>query len=374
MTMELPTLAQWLRVEAKRLLENCRTVGPDGWTMFYRPDNGDHYPAFWLRDFCYMVESFPEAISPLDLRNGCLIFLQNQREDGTIPDRIEMDGTPVYCAGPLGHPLGEPPTDNAQFMVKLVAEYTRLTGRKDLARQYTPALEKALLLVPRSEWGLVYIDPNGPPRPSYGFTDTVAKTGDVLFPSLLFYEAASELADLYDDLKQTANARQWWEEAEKTSEALKNLWSTRRGMFLAASRDCRQVDVWGSAYAVFIGVTTKEQTQTIGRWFLENQDSVIKRGQVRPIEEREGWQKMLAAIPPDTYQNGAYWAVPSAWVIHALRQVHPAQAQQMLLDLLTDLYQNGVHECINDNYSKGPHYVVSACLPLMAVREILEEE
>jgi len=134
------------------------------------------------------------------------------------------------------------------------------------------------------------------------------------------------------------------------------------------------VDVWGSAYAVFIGVTTKEQTQTIGRWFLENQDSVIKRGQVRPIEEREGWQKMLAAIPPDTYQNGAYWAVPSAWVIHALRQVHPAQAQQMLLDLLTDLYQNGVHECINDNYSKGPHYVVSACLPLMAVREILEEE
>ena len=47
----------------------------------------------------------------------------------------------------------------------------------------------------RSSLGLVY-NSAAAPNCTYGFTDTVAKTGNVLFTSLLYYQAAQRMGTL----------------------------------------------------------------------------------------------------------------------------------------------------------------------------------
>ena len=118
---------EWLVAECRRMLAECRVQAHDG-TPLYTPDAQKHYGALWTRDFCTMVEGAPKLIPQEHTAAGIDYILRGQREDGAIPDRVEPDGTPVYCAGPKDHPLGaQPPTDNPQFLVKLVSEYFALT-------------------------------------------------------------------------------------------------------------------------------------------------------------------------------------------------------------------------------------------------------
>jgi len=61
-----------------------------------------------------------------------------------------------------------------------------------------------------------------------------------------------------------------------------------------------------------------------------------------------------------TYQNGAYWATPLAWVIPVLARSNPGLANKVLETAITDFQKNGIHECINTGYVKVPNFVVSA--------------
>ena len=186
--------ASILEAAARQELDGCRVVAHDG-TVLFTPDGQGHYAALWTRDFAYMVECAGHLIDPAEMRAAIDYLLRGQRADGCIPDRVQADGRPVYSAGAAGAPLGDPPTDNAQFMVSLVHDYVRLAGDLDLARQNMPALGKALAGVPRSAGGLVYIAPGRRQSP-YGFTDVVAKTGELLFSSLLYWDACGKMAAL----------------------------------------------------------------------------------------------------------------------------------------------------------------------------------
>ena len=98
------------------------------------------------------------------------------------------------------------------------------------------------------------------------------------------------------------------------------------------------------------------------------------RGQVRHLLRGEYWQRVIAppdVIAPETYQNGAYWATASGWVIDGLKQIDPTLAQKTLADLVADFQANGIWECINDGgYQKVEHYVVSITNPRGALRRL----
>ncbi len=366
---DLAELARWLRMEAKRQIEGCRRLAHDGFTQVYMPDGKGHYGAMWSRDFCYMVEGFPEAISDLDLENSVRYLMNGIREDGVAPDRVQVDGRPLYSAGPPDAPLGEPPTDNSQFLTKLAFLCVKRTGNTRLFDEWSPALEGTLKAVPRSSDGLVFIDPKGPRRSPYGFTDTVGKTGAELFASLLFWEASRCMAELYERTGRDSDAVRWRTEAENVKRGLSVLWDSDEGVFLAATNDCRQPDVWGSAYAVFIGVVDKEQGLRVSQWLDRHYDEIVWQGMIRHIREPEGWRKMLLSTPAGIYQNGAYWPVPTAWFAHALRLTDQAKAQQTLIDLLRHMREHGINEWETPQGQVGVRdYVASATLPLIGVR------
>ncbi|MGQ9730725.1 MAG: hypothetical protein ACUVX8_05560 [Candidatus Zipacnadales bacterium] len=374
---------KWLQEECRRLLRECQVEAYDG-TPLYTPDTQRHYNALWTRDFCYMVEGAGRLIPLEHIAIGIDYILRRQRYDGVIPDRVQSDGTPIYCAGPLESPLGtRPPTDNPQFLVKLVSEYLFLTmgSRKRTGnggectlegfRFVEPRMEalwRALETLPQTPDGAVYVEPTEP-HAEYGFTDTVAKTGPVFFSTLLLWEAWQLMGGMARRLENHDLAHEAYERAERVHRTLGQFWSDEFGMFEAALRDCRQLDLWGSAYAVRIGAVGSRQRQQIAGFFCDLYDSCVLRGHVRHLVAGQFWERMLVKVPDNTYQNGGYWAVPSGWVARCLlSSPQPELAGQLIHDLLVEFREGGVCEWISETEHALPGYVVSATLLLDSVK------
>ena len=143
------------------------------------------------------------------------------------------------------------------------------------------------------------------------------------------------------------------------------------GAFFAATVDCRQIDIWGSAYAVKRGITTPKQAESISRFLVEKYDAYIKEGMARHIVETKGWDRLLTPMDAGDSQNGGYWGVPCGWIAKAISITNPDLAER-LLDSLLDSYQtNGVYEWMNDKERDNLDYVASASLPLMDAEELL---
>ena len=353
---------------ARQELEGCRVFAHDG-TVLFTPDGQGHYAALWTRDFAYVVENAYPLLDPGEVRAAIRYLLRGQRADGCIPDRVQADGRAVYSAGAAGAPLGDPPTDNAQFMVGLVYEYVRCTGDLDLARQSLPALGRAMDHVPRSAEGLVAIAPGRRQSP-YGFTDTVAKTGELLFSSLLYWDACDKMAALCAQCDEEEGL--YRRRAEAVERGLDRLWDPACGAYRAATVDNALIDVWGSVFAVYIGFAQGDRRERLLRFLRDRYEAYVWRGQVRHLLRGEHWERLLIPVEEGAYQNGAYWATASGWVLYALAQIDLALARRMLADLLHDFQENGVCECINVGYRKLEHYVVSAVNPLGALRRLPE--
>ena len=353
----------WLKEAARQEIAGCRRTAIDG-TILFTPDGQGNYGALWTRDFAYMVENAYDLLDPHEVRAAIVTLLRGQRADGCIPDRVQVDGTAVYSAGPADEPLGDPPTDNAQFMVNLIHDDVRHSSDLTFVRQHLASLRCALDGVPRSPNGLVFIPP-GQRRSPYGFTDTVAKNGELCFSSLLYWDACRKMADLCTRCGEDDTL--FLQRAAQIEQAMDRLWDPKIGAYRAATADCRQIDVWASAYAVYIGFAQGKRKERLLAFLLTHYDDFVWRGQVRHLLRGEHWEKTLIPVAPETYQNGAYWATASGWVWDALMQVDRPLADRLLADLLEDFQQGGICECINAGYRKLPHYVVSAVNPLGAL-------
>jgi hypothetical protein len=361
----------YLTEVARELLAGCRVSANDG-TVLYTPDGKGNYRALWTRDFAYMVENAGDLL-PGEHVEACLRYLlQGIRADGAAPDRVRPDGVAVYAAGPENHPVGEPNLDNAQFLVLAVDEHLRRRPRaraKELFKEWAPALDRAMDYIPRAETGLVWNDPARPHSP-YGFTDCIGKTGEVLFESLLYWTASRRIAEWHRRAGQPDSARKYRARARLIEEHLSRLWAPQAGAFFAATHDCRQLDVWGNAYAVWLDFPLGRNRAQVLRFLRTNYERCVWRGQVRHLLKGEHWQRLLTPVQPERYQNGAYWATASGWMLWALAQTDRPLARRMWQDLLDDFRESGVCECVNEGYRQLPSYVVSATNPLAAARRL----
>ena len=363
---------KWLRPEAAKMEAGSRRTAHDG-TIMYTPDASASYAAFWPRDFNYMVEGYPGGLPVDDILAGFKYLMRAQRADGAMPDHVAEDSDPQYCPG-NDHcaTFGPAPTaDNSQFMVKLAYQYYRLSGDISLFDEYADGLVKAMEFTNRSpDSSLVHIDSAHLGSP-YGFTDAIQKTGDLLFSSLLYYEAAGNLAEMFAASGDDAAARKWGDEAEQIKSDIQSLYDPDSGMFLAASLDNRQIDIWGSAFAAYLGVANKDQQSAIAHYLADNYEGIVRRGQVRHTAPGTFWEK--ARVGQGVYQNGAYWATASGWVAHTIDKVDHRLARQMLVDLTKDFIDNGINEAFNDelSYVAVRDYVASATNPIPVMEGLL---
>ncbi len=351
---------EYVEATCREVLAGVRHTADDG-TPLYFPGGG--YEACWTRDFCYMVEGAGQLIPAEEIIAGIDYLLSGQREDGVMPDRVAADGTPAYLV------FGEqPPTDNAQFMVKLVAACMELTGDYEVFLQRRDQLYDAMAQVPRTDDGMVRIDRNRP-HSSYGFTDTVAKSGKVFFSSLLYWEATRKLAKLCAMAEYHDEAHTWYEQAEPLAQSLEQFYDDEYGLYRAASDRCNQLDLWGSAYAAVLRLGSKSQERQTGQFFCEVSEASLWQGHVRHLPAGEYWEELLTDIEPETYQNGAYWAVPSGWAAQAMALHDEDAARAFIAELLEVWRTEGVFECISPYAApQGAGYAASAACLLGAVR------
>ncbi len=356
------TAVDRLEAVAQRCLDAARVQSDDG-TWIFQPDGAGKYPGrIYFRDFCYAVEGAGHLIPPDEIADAIDFLMAGQREDGLMANCVYTDGRPVYVVHG-----DEPPTDNAQFAVKLVDAYCDQTGDFELFARHKNALMDGLETVPLSDDGLVWIDP-AHPHSAYGFTDTVAKSGEVLFSSLLYWEACMLLAKRCQRMEDHDGAHVWFEAAEHSGHALREFYEERDGMMRAAMMDCRQVDLWGSAYAGVVRALSKTETARMGEYLFDRYDDCFLRGCVRHLPRPDNWVAMLGDYPRGTYQNGGFWPVATGWAAMVLERYDYDTAVMLLEDAIDLLEDEDAPEWISETEADGKLYVASAANVLAAAK------
>ncbi len=361
----------WLEKEAFRIIRESERTMQDG-TAAFPPQVGLGYEAFWLRDYAYTLEGAIDAYSDKELLDAARLFVKSIRDDGAGVDCIKFDGTPIYKPG-FGSMGENPVADGSQFTVDVVWHTWKKTGDSLFVREVMADLDRTMEAVPLNpETGLVHIRPEGHDRCPYGFTDTILKQGDVLFASLLYVQACRQMADMAEVAGNPAEKVVWERKAQETiSQIHAVFWDEETGLYTAATLSCRQPDIWGSAFAVYLGVADTETALKIASYFKQHYYEIVYRGQLRHLPGGMYWQSVYHT-QPDTYQNGAYWATPVGWFVFSLDLVDRDLAEQTVVDMVTDFKIHGACEWTIGDTHKLPHYLASAALPLAGIRAMLE--
>jgi hypothetical protein len=207
-------------------------------------------------------------------------------------------------------------------------------------------------------------------RCAYGFTDTARKQGDVLFCSLLFVQGCRQLSDLLDEGGRKPEARHWSQTGHRVERSIRShFWDPNVGLFRAATVQCREHDIWGSAFAVYLGVADGLQSIAIANSFKTHYSELVQHGQIRHLPGGVYWEQGCAR---DSYQNGAFWATPTGWFVYALDLVDPALADKTIIDMVRHFQKYGACEWVFDEQCRLPNYLASASLPLAGIRAMLE--
>lgn len=372
MNTHLAKALQFLSDSASSLINGCKVSAFDQTTLF-TPDGISSYNALWLRDFSYMVEYAGECITDEEII-GCVNYaIRHRRSDGWMPDRVYADGTVAYAAGEVGSPIGAANLDNTPFLIFTVYSLmARLAPDKfrDLFDKWEPYLFQGLSTIPLDESGLVRSDPSAPHSP-YGFTDTVAKTGALYMESLLYWRACLQMSAM---TASQAQKEEYLKRCGAVEASINLLYDASSHAYLAATGDCRQIDIWGNAYMLYINFPCSRQIRDhILHFLLQYYDRYTFRGQIRHLLSGEYWQRLLIDIRKEEYQNGAYWATASGWVIWCLAQIDKKTAAQIFYDVVAYFETEGSYECINRDYRKLPSFVVSTTNVWGAAKRLSED-
>lgn len=363
--MENHEILRLLRQRTQEELEGCKRQTDSGITIL-TPDGMGNYDALWARDFAYMAEYAGDLIPTSLLRDGVEYLLSHPRkEDGWYPDRVDTHGAAIYAAGNPELPCGEANLDNAPFLAmafSLLLDRVEPQEGETLLQKYLAPLWQGLACIPLDADGLVWNDSQRPHSP-YGFTDCIGKTGTLMMESLLLWRACRMLAS---HLQRRGDFASFLSKMERTAEHIENALETvfyqkESGMLLAATQDCRQIDVWGSCYALSVGFPlTEDCAQRIRRWLIANAGGILEHGQLRHTAPGEFWERLLLFVPQGEYQNGAYWATATGWFADAVHPADSALAERVLEEAAAYFEEQGIFECVNGPYQKLNHFVVSA--------------
>lgn len=344
------------------------------------PDGVRTYKGCWVRDFTMLCESRIKAVNAEFIRQGLDLFFKHQGPHGEIPDWVPYQKIKpiVYHLFGKHHFL-----DNPLWLVRLMVLY--LEQSKDFA--YFKRHEEALLRGLQSENlldkddVLLRIDSDNI-RDDWGFTDCIKKTGPVLFSNLLKADALRSFSKLYGTLGNTKRAEFYQEQMKQLLMEMDVLWDEQSSLYYSASGINRKLDVWGNAFAVYLGILSEERERKIAHSLFDNRDKFIWNGQVRHLFKGEFWEAFLPGVTrlinnPNTYQNGAYWGTPSGWVAYAFEQAENGAGKRLLDQLIRFYEKHGVYECTHPKrrflrrsfYKKCEHYVASLALPMRLIKK-----
>ncbi len=372
------------------------------------PGGRGSYPAYWIRDFAMSLES--GFITWEEMRDHLRLTVRCQNGPVArrlkrglvvpafaIPDHINFDGSAVFYPGTYsaGDDQGTgtygilPPVDDHYEIVHIAWCLYRATGKSDYLQERIngmPLLDRlaAAFAAPtiNPQAGLVVTD-EAQPAVGFGFCDAIHLAGQILFPSLLRYRAAGQLAALQDASGYPERAAEYRKIQELISANLTPTFGEpgrMKGWLMAATKVGRQPDVWGTVYALHLGALPGPAAVRARETLIDavRRGTITCEGAVRHVptdfdaSPKSAWER-TAGVAIDSYQNGAYWHTPTGWLIAALRTAEPDLAAKLFREYIRHLRQKDFRrgqgheapwECFNaKGYAQNGIYMTSVTLP-----------
>jgi len=407
-------------VEASRVRMNSKgdtyRQSSPGFITLVTPGK-DTYRAFWIRDFSMAAGSGfvsdDELLYHLELVSKCQVgpvprLLKNGLKLPTwsIPDHINYDLTPVFYPGTYasGDDQGSgafghlPPIDDhfefvhmayslykssksAAFLNQEV-EDIKLIDRLCYAFE-SPSFDPTTELAETSEKDRAV---------GFGFCDAEVHTGKLLFASLLRYRATNELAEMILALNKTARSEGYKQIAANIQDSLASVFASDpklKGWLKASTGISGQADVWGTVYALYLGVLHGEARKAAEEAVLRGikEGTIVYEGAVRHVptdmdfNATTAWERSYAGL--GTYQNGAYWHTPTGWLIKVLERIDKAKAREVFNEYIKHLREQDFRkgggapwECFGKDGKarQNPVYMASVALPYSVLKQILISE
>jgi hypothetical protein len=401
----------YLKSQALRVLDKCGIVkeinvaGRDVRLKLHVPSGDMKYQSFWIRDAAMMASC--GLITSEEMKDWIQLISicgQNGNEEvildhglwippWSIADHINFDGRPVffpgtYCSG-IDQGDGSygflPPHDNPYYFIEIVYLYcfysrdiqilheafgeTALIQKLELAfRSFNIDNESLLCMGNMPEYTV-----------DWGFCDMIKKSGYLLFPSLLRYRAALRLISLFKELKDADKVIHYTSITKRIQTSIVDKFYDSTGWLLSATEVCRQKDIWGTAFALYLDTLEEPyKSRTIEALVIGFDEGIaVNNGYVRHILVNDDFGRATAwertACPYNTYQNGGYWATPSGWYIYGLSLIDEARASKMVEQFVLHCKkfenENSPFEWRNaeDSMKQGKAYGASAVLPFEAI-------
>lgn len=374
----------------------------------------DKYPSIWVRDVAMNIEC---GLVDAELIKKHIVYFAKYAQNGsedlilknnlvvpawTVADHLNYNGKPVYYPGTYsdGNDQGTgefgyyPSMDDNYYLIHMVYVYIKQSG--DYAILDEECIGMTLADRMKKAWEGYHIDEKTDlcysHLPFYtvdwGFTDSIVKSGLLMFPSLLRYQSAVEMSELCKNIGDTELSEYYITHADRVkNNILKYFWDGS-GWLYSATELCHQYDVWGTAYAIYIGILPKElekrAVDTIADSYKKGHISV--HGYLRMIRTvdddkfGQSWQATYTLLTkPGNYQNGGYWASASGWLFYALYKSDVALAEECIDKFVkhTKQYEKdgAPFEFINKSstYWEGKLAGTCATLPYAGAKRIYEE-
>ena len=363
-------LMERLRGSLVTSLERSKIIFGDK-LILHSPSVSATYRGIWPDDFLYPMIVQPHIYKKEELTAIARFLTDSIVDLPCFPDRVEADGMPVMQPGNLNSP-------HAQHMpLHLPAAWIRLIDhlekwgaviprKGDWARIYQRSME----IVPFS-CGLAYVDPQHP-GVDFGFHDPEAITGFVLMSSMLHHFGLRRAVRVFQGYIGNEVINRWKRQAKAIPENLHRLYDQEHGAYLAGSKDCRQVNVWGNGLAYWMAGPVIQKN--IVAYYRRHREEIFLRGFTRQITEPGGWQRQLVNVPVGSYTNGGFWSIGTGWVLPAIADQDPVLAAEIAGEMVDEAEKLAFPEWIDAKGGGGASgFLAGIAGPMMGLTAIVEQ-
>lgn len=376
------------------------------------PGGNMGYPAFWIRDAVMMLESDFIPVAEIE---GWIQLMSSVVRDRNwevragvvvpafaIPDHIDLDGKASFYPGSYetgskqgGNPWGKyPPFDDQFYYIFAIYYQWKKTRNTKLFRSkiktafgemhLSDLCECVYRAVPSDASTALCVagDVNTENAKDFGFCDSVFKSGKLLFPSVLKFVAAQQLAELYSAVGLPEKATAFRVDAHKIKTAIPLTFlhassDGKEAWLYSATGVGHQPDVWGSAYAVYSNAVDPLTAHRVSRALVRayREKTTVRDGCVKQVTSSKGWQMSISSL--GTYQNGGYWGTPVGWYLVAMNEFDEAATAEMALDYIGFLRRYRRPDGISQSWewfnpdtgeTANPLYVATVALPYGCLR------
>ena len=376
--------------------------------VLIRPGGRTSYPAFWIRDYAMSIET--GYVSEMEQKHMLDLTASTQSDSlirtkwgtsipkGSIADHIRIDdGKPIYFPGTYSFEnQGEkkwgmqPPFCDQFFFIQMAYFYVKSFSKTPtLSKEINGVklinrLEQAYQMPPsHPQSKLVHVDDSNR-GVDFGFRDAIYITGKLCYASLLKYQAAIQMAYLFTNMGNKSKALVYQQEANLLKRSIISTFIDTRGMLRASTGMSGQADVWATSLAINLGVLTGKSRLKAAQYLRDAylRGELSQKGNIRHVIKSDdfsatsAWEKSV--VPINTYQNGAYWGTPVAWVCQAIAYVDLPSAQKLAKEFIQELREGDFRkgdtfgspwECFNDKLTQNPVYLTSVAVPLIIFKK-----